>query len=121
LRLLELFVAAARFSLRFSFRVFCAGFFESRRGFSAPFTTPPSRDGSACRAYSDRRIGASAAERAQRDRPWVLGTLVGVLPLLDPAVCPDERPEEAEAVHQPKANHGLLIDSHAYNLTCPIG
>jgi len=35
--LLDLF-AAARFSLRFSFSVFCAGFFEPLRGFSEPFT-----------------------------------------------------------------------------------
>jgi hypothetical protein len=51
----------------------------------------------------------------------MLGALGRVFPLLDPAVCPDERAQESKALHQPKAKHDLLIDSHAHNLTYPIG
>ena len=35
------FLGAARFSLRFSFNVFCACFFCSFFGFSEPFTASP--------------------------------------------------------------------------------
>src|SRR6476659_5296594 len=67
-RLLELLFAAARFS----FRVFWAGFFEPRRGFSEPFTTPPSRDGQHDEPTPPGGGTGSAADvdrRAERQEP----------------------------------------------------